>query len=458
MRIKNKNITVIGLGISGKAAAFLLAEKGACVYATDAADSDMLRKTASQLRKKGIRVDLGTCCESIVRKSCMVVASPGIKDGAEALKIAKKSRIPVIGEIELASWFFKGDIIAITGTNGKSTIATLAGLMLKASGKNPVVCGNIGKAFSGIVLSAKSSQPIVLETSSFQLKRIGKFKPKISLICNIARNHLDMHANLNEYFSSKKNIYKNQEKDGFCVLNYDDKNLRTIKPAPRAMTYFYSLEKKVEGAFLDKGSIVINIGGKRENICFTNEINLQGGHNFSNALAASCCAYLAGAAPKAIRSTLIEFKGLPHRCEHVITCEGVSYIDDSKATSVDACASALRACSGKVVLIAGGRDKGSDFKAIAGLIHSRVKLIIAIGEARDKIIDAFSCYTQTCKASCMEEAVKIAEDKSVPGDIVLLSPMCASFDMYKDYSDRGMAFRKAVLAVTAADCKLQVMP
>jgi UDP-N-acetylmuramoylalanine--D-glutamate ligase len=444
MQIKGKNITVVGLGLSGNAAAILLAKKGACVYATDSADSGRLRSIASRLREKGIKTSLGRYCERIVKNADLIVISPGIKDDTGVLKIANKMRIPVISEIELASWFSKSDIIAVTGTNGKSTIVTLIGLMLKLSGKKPIVCGNIGKAFSGIVLSAKKTQPIVLETSSFQLKRIGIFKPKISLISNITQNHLDMHTDLGEYFSSKKNIYKNQEKDDFCVLNYDDKNLRSVKPVPRAKTYFYSLVKNVEGTFLDNGSVIINIDGKKKRICSVGDIILHGEHNFSNVLAASCCAYLAGASLKAIRYVLNQFRGLPHRCEHVIMYKGVNYVDDSKATSVHACAAALKAFPGKLLLIAGGRDKNSDFKAITGIIRSRVKSIIAIGEAKDKIVGAFSGCTQVHKASCMEEAVKIAEDKSLPGDTVLLSPMCASFDMYNSYSERGMDFRRVV--------------
>ena len=458
MHIKNKNITVLGLGVSGKSAALLLAKKGACVYAIDELDSDSLRKTASYLGEKGIKVSLGTYCEDILKKSGIVIVSPGIRDNSAALNIARQCQIPLISEIELASWFSKGEIISITGTNGKSTIVTLIGLMLKASGRQPIVCGNIGKAFSEVVLQAKSGQPIVLETSSFQLQRIDAFRPKISLICNITQNHLDMHTDFNEYFSSKKNIYKNQGKGDFCVLNYDDSNLRPINPVPRCRICFYSLKKPVEGAFLHKDTIIIDIDGKRERICSLDQIALRGEHNFLNALAASCCAYLAGATPIAIKDTLSGFKGLPHRCEHIITHEGVSYIDDSKSTSVDACAAALMAYPGNVLLIAGGRDKDSDFKAIAGLIRSRVKSVIAIGEAKDKIIDAFSDCTKTYEASCMEDAIKIAQDRSAPGDIVLLSPMCASFDMYKDYSDRGMAFRKAVLGVTGANCKLQVRP
>ena len=445
MDIKDKNITVVGLGVSGKAACVLLSKKGARIYATDANDSEELRKTASQLRKKGIRVDLGVCRKSIIEGSDMLVVSPGIKDIAEPLIIAKNRSIPIISEIELASWFAKSDIIAITGTNGKSTIVTLIGLMLKASGKDPVVCGNIGKAFSGSVLSVKKCQPIILEASSFQLKSIDRFRPQISLISNITGNHLDMHSDFKGYFSAKKNIYKNQGENDFCVLNYDDKNLRFVKPKPDAKIYFYSLKKNVTGAFLDKGDFVLNMNGETRKACSVNDILLSGGHNFSDILAACCCAYLSGATCEGMKKALMGFKGLPHRCEDIITLDGVRYIDDSKATSVDACASALRAYSGKVVLIAGGRDKESNFEVIVKLVHERVKAIIAIGEAKDKIIDAFSGATKTYEASCMDEAVRLAKDKAKPGDVILLSPMCASFDMYKSYSDRGVAFKKAAL-------------
>ncbi|TRZ52683.1 MAG: UDP-N-acetylmuramoyl-L-alanine--D-glutamate ligase, partial [Dehalococcoidia bacterium] len=315
MDIKDKNITVVGLGLSGKAACVLLNKKGACVYVTDANDSEELRKTASGLRKKGIRVDLGACSKSIVEASNMLVVSPGVKDCAGPLMIAKSKSIPVLSEIEVASWFAKSDIIAITGTNGKSTIVTLIDLMLKASGKDPVVCGNIGKAFSGLVLSVKKCQPIVLEASSFQLKSIDRFRPKISLISNITGNHLDMHSDFNDYFSAKRNIYKNQGKNNFCVLNYDDKKLRSVKPKPNAKTYFYSLKKNVTGAFLDKGSLFVNMNGRAKKVCSVNDIMLSGGHNLSDVLAACCCAYLSGATCKGMKKALAGFKGLPHRCE-----------------------------------------------------------------------------------------------------------------------------------------------
>jgi UDP-N-acetylmuramoylalanine--D-glutamate ligase len=445
MEIRDKHITVVGLGASGKAACTLLRRKGACVYATDTGDCAALRKTAAQLCKKMIRIDLGTCRRDVVEDSDIIVVSPGVRPDAEPLAIARDRSIPVISEIELASWFAQSDIIAVTGTNGKSTIVTLTGLMLRASGKDPVVCGNIGKAFSALVLSVKHHQPVILETSSFQLKDINRFRPRISLIANVTGNHLDMHVNFNDYFSAKKNIYRNQKEDDFCILNYDDKRLRHLRPKPNAKTYFYSLEKDVTGAFLDKDNFVININGEKRKICPVNDILIPGRHNLSDALAACCCAYLLGATFKGMRKALGNFKGLPHRCEHVVTLAGVRYIDDSKATSIGACASALRLYSTNIILIAGGRDKEGNFREIRGLVRRRVRVVVAIGEAADKIIHAFSGAAKTYKAYSMAEAVHIARDSSIPGDVVLLSPMCASFDMYKSYADRGVAFKKAVL-------------
>jgi UDP-N-acetylmuramoylalanine--D-glutamate ligase len=449
MITKGKNTTVVGLGISGKAAAMLLNKKGANVYVTDSNDSQALRKVAALLRKKKIKVDLGFCSRSAIRCSDEVVISPGVRGDAEPLIIAKDYSIPVISEIELGWRFCKSDIIAVTGSNGKSTIATLIGMILKESGKDPIVCGNIGRAFSGIVSSARKCQPIVLETSSFQLDNIDKFKPRVSLISNITDNHMDAHADFDDYFRAKKNIYKNQAKGDFCILNYDDKNLASLKPKPNAMTYYYSVKKEVRGAFIEKGYFFTTVTGKRKKICPINKIFLPGEHNLSNILAACCCAYILGATDEGVIKTLSNFKGLPHRCEYVSTLDGVTYIDDSKSTSVGACASALKYCNSGIILIAGGRDKGSNFAAITELIRRHVKSMIAIGESKDKIINIFSQVTETQSANSMEEAVGIARNKSKWGDIVLLSPMCASFDMYESYSQRGEVFRNTVLKLAA---------
>jgi UDP-N-acetylmuramoylalanine--D-glutamate ligase len=447
MILKNKKITVIGLGLSGSAVAELLHGIGASVYVADSCVSDTLKEKAGRLASKGIVVELGCYNRQNIESSDLVVASPGVGDSAEPLQIAQEKKIPITSEIEIASQLCKGEIAAITGSNGKTTIVTLIGLMLEASGRCPVVCGNIGKAFSGEVLSIKERQPVILETSSFQLKRIDSFKPKISLISNISQNHLDFHPDFQDYFNSKKNIYKNQQFDDFCLLNYDDERLQSIQPKPNSRVYFFSVKQKIEGACIDKGAFILNFNKKQVKICDKTDLQIKGEHNYSNVLAAGACAYLLGAHPDKIQQAIKNFKGLHHRFESFYRINGVTYIDDSKATSVDACAAALKGCLGRVILIAGGRDKGSDYSAIEALIHEKVKAVIVIGEARNKISNAFSKITQVQQASSMEQAVMISKDNAVSGDIVLLSPMCASFDMFQNYSERGTAFRQAVFSL-----------
>ena len=435
---------VVGLGISGVEVSLLLKEKGAQVYCTDSNTSQELLQIAKRLKAKDIRVELGGHAQDLVEGSDILVVSPGVKDDSAIINIAKKKSIPVISEIEVASWLCRGPIIAVTGTNGKSTVVTLIGFMLKNAGKNPIVCGNIGKAFSGEVSDMVQDQPVVLEVSSFQLKRIDRFKPKIALITNITQNHFDWHGDFIDYFGSKKNIYKNQDLDDFCVLNYDDKKIKELDCELNSKVYYYSAKRKVRGAYLKEGRLVLNIDSKEIEICSVSDIQLIGKHNISNALAASLCSYLSGAAPEYIRSALIRFKGLDHRFQQVSVIDEVRYIDDSKATTVDACMAALASCDENVILIAGGKDKGSDFKVLKELVRNKVKFIVLIGEAANKIRGDLAGIVSTLEAPSMHEAVVMCRDNAMAGDTVLLSPMCASFDMFSSYKDRGKAFQQEV--------------
>jgi len=448
MEVKGKRITVIGMGVSGRAVSLLLCNKGASVYAIDSNVSPELKATASLLGTQGVETCIGGYDKGVIRMSDIIVISPGIKHDSEILLAAKEKNIKIIGEIEAAGWFCESDdIIAVTGTNGKSTIVTLIGLMLELSGKKPVVCGNIGRAFSECVLGIRQGQEVVLELSSFQLKAIDAFKPRISLISNVTQNHLDWHADFDDYFSSKTNIYRNQDESGFCVLNYDDSRLRQVIPSPRPEIFFYSTQKKVKGAFIDGPDFVFNDGKKSMRICSVDDAFLSGRHNYSDILASIVCARLAGVSAEHIKKIISEFKGLCHRCEYVTAVNGVRYIDDSKSTSVGACLAALTACRGNVLLIAGGRDKGSDYGIIKSLIAEKVKAVVAIGESRDKIIKAFSGIVKTYKASCMAEAVRLCQKMSSEGDTVILSPMCSSFDMYSSYKARGDDFKNIVLSL-----------
>ncbi|MFH1868651.1 MAG: UDP-N-acetylmuramoyl-L-alanine--D-glutamate ligase [Candidatus Omnitrophota bacterium] len=444
MDVKGKKITVVGLGISGKAAAILLKQKGAEVYATDSSSSDNTKAISEELKRAGISVETGRHTEDFIKGSELVVVSPGVMDSSDALRFADKNSMPVVSEIELASWFCKAPIIAVTGTNGKTTTATLIGLFLKAEGKESVVCGNIGEAFCEKVNDIRSDQIAVVEVSSFQLKRINSFRPKAAVITNITQNHFDWHVDFKEYFDSKKNIYKNQRVEDYTVLNYDDHNLKNLEYETHGQVYFFSRYTNVKGAYFDGKRLVLNKDEENSPVCSIDDVELRGLHNVSNILSACICADIFGVSASAMKKVLLGFKGLKHRFQNIADIDGINYIDDSKSTTVDACKAALLSCRDSVILIAGGRDKGSDFSIIRGLIEKRVKAVILIGEAREKIRRALEGASNIHDARDMDEAVNISHDIAKRGDAVLLSPMCASFDMYKDYKHRGEAFQVAV--------------
>jgi len=271
------------------------------------------------------------------------------------------------------------------------------------------------------------------------------FRPKVACITNVDQNHLDWHVDFNEYFDSKKQIYMNQKNADFLILNFDDEKLKDLKPSAFPKGYFFSRHTKVNGAYCQGDLLLLEIDGHKIPICDRKDIKLKGEHNISNVLCSCLCAHLLGATPEGMQKVLLEFHGLPHRFEMVADIDGVEFIDDSKATTVDATRAALSSCASEVVLIAGGRDKGSDFTKIKEAISSKVKALVLIGEATDKIKKSLKDCVQTYDASDMDEAVSISFDKASSSDIVLLSPMCASFDMYKSYKDRGEAFKCAVL-------------
>lgn len=444
MELERKRVTVVGIGVTGKAASILLRRKGTLVYATDSGCSDELKAAAQELKKLGVFVEIGKHTEAFIRGSDLVVVSPGVTDSSPAIVMANTNSIPIVSEIELASWFCRAPMIAVTGTNGKSTVVTLIGLMLKASGKNPVVCGNIGEAFCNMVDDISSEDIAVVEVSSFQLKRIRNLRPRVAAITNIAQNHFDWHADFREYLECKMNIYKNQKEDDFTILNYDDPRLKNLERDLCSQAYFFSIYDEVKGAYFYGNHIILNMGTQEFSVCRADDIRLKGEHNISNILCACVCAYILGADPDAMKKILFEFEGLDHRFQDVATINGIRFIDDSKATTVDAARAALTSCSEKVILIAGGRDKGSDFSKIKELIAEKTKAVILMGEAKSKIREGLKGAAEIYDARDMDEAVSISQDLAKRGDIVLLSPMCASFDMYRDYKHRGETFRNAV--------------
>lgn len=453
MDLKGKKVTVIGLGNSGRAAATLLADRGAAVWVTDAHDTPEIRAHAAALAGRGISVETGGHTKAFIEGSVLVVASPGVEDTSPAVRWADEARIPIISELELGYRFCKGTIIAITGTNGKSTVTTLVGEILKDGGKDTVVCGNIGNALSGEIPRITKDTYVVVEVSSFQLERTTSFKPHIAVILNITDDHLDRYAAFADYFAEKLKVFSRQDAADILILNADARNLQALAGRAASKVLWYSRLRKVEGAYVRGGMIVTNLEGRETELLPADAMALKGLHNLENVAVCGLIGLLCGVARDSIRATVARFTGLRHRFETVAVIDGVEYIDDSKGTTVDSTRRALESCTKPVVLIAGGKDKRSDYGAIRDLVAAKVRHLVLIGEARERIGSALAGAAETHTAATMADAVARARDLASGGAIVLLSPMCSSFDMFKDYKHRGDVFRDAVMALRQASGK-----
>ncbi|MDD5428658.1 MAG: UDP-N-acetylmuramoyl-L-alanine--D-glutamate ligase [Candidatus Omnitrophica bacterium] len=439
MYVKNKTITVVGLGNSGVNAALLLGGLGAFVKATDAHDNAATQSAKKKLEERGVKVEIGGHTEDFIKGSDLVVVSPGVEDSSPAIKWAGEFRIPVIGEMELGFRFCRGRIIAITGTNGKSTVTSLIGKMLEDGGLDTVVCGNIGNSLCGEMAGINSDTWVVLEVSSFQLEKTESFKPHIAIILNIRDDHMDRYAKFSDYFNEKLKIFRNQDENDYLILNGDAEELKVIHTsrAPLRVPYSKVLLYKKEDAVFGPS-----------------DMKLKGLHNIENVLAASMAAKLAGVSPVSIEKTAANFTGLAHRFETVGIVDGVEYIDNSKGTTVDSTYRALESCGKPVILIAGGKDKHSDYGVIKKIVKEKVKKMILIGEAAGAIRKALKGAADMVSAKDMNEAVRMAHSFADKDSIVLLSPMCSSFDMFSSYKERGEAFRKAVEKLTGSRVKV----
>ena len=449
--LTGKRATVVGAARSGMAAARLLAEAGAAVFVTDSGPIDEPRRAALSLA--GIAFEEGGHTARALDAD-LVVTSPGVPATAELLVSAGERGLPVYSELEAASWFCRAPIVAVTGSNGKTTTTSLLGYIFQSTGRPTHVAGNIGHPFSDVAAGAQPDDIVVLEVSSFQLDHVRTFRPHVSVLLNITPDHLDRYGgSMAAYAASKLRICNNQQGDDACVFNMDDDTVATgvrkvARPdAPRA--YGFSLDEKAGAAgFVRSDEIVLRIGANEEVLMQRRELALRGRHNTGNSLAAAVAARIMEVRSEIVRSSLASFEGVPHRLEFVREVNGVRYVNDSKATNVNAVWYALESMSEPVVLIAGGRDKGNDYGPLKELVRDRVRVLIAIGESAAKVESELGNLVESSvSVENMTDAVRYASLLARPGECVLLSPACASFDMFRDYEDRGDTFRRLVSEV-----------
>jgi len=426
---KNKKITVVGLGRSGFACARLLYDIGAQVSITEKNESSQVIEYTQQL-PSSISLEVGRHTPEFIQNRDLVVTSPGVDGRSQPLIWAKQFRIPVISELECAWVLCPARIVAITGTNGKTTTTTLIGHTLEAAGFKTFILGNIGTPFSSEVSNIESKDFVCLEVSSFQLETIKRFKPMISVILNFTPDHLDRYSNLSEYLTAKSRIFMNQDESDYLVLNYDDPIVRNLAKKSKAQVIYFGTRKPTRGK-THAGYLTKAEGQRRM-------------HSNLNFAAAQAVASILKIDKNLSENVFHKFQGLPHRLERVIELNQREFINDSKATNPDATAFALRNISRPIILIAGGRDKGLDFSVIRDLVYKRVKSLVLLGEAKDKIKKVFKMKLSITDACNLIEAVKSAYSQSEPGDSILFSPMCSSFDMFKDYEHRGEVFKEAV--------------
>jgi UDP-N-acetylmuramoylalanine--D-glutamate ligase len=440
MDLKGKRVMVVGLGASGVAAARLLAAAGSSLVLTDArADVSLEKLPHGELH-------LGGEDPRWLADVELVVVSPGVAPASALVRAASAARIPIISELELGSRFVRAPMIAITGTNGKSTVTVLIGEILKAAGMETFVGGNLGTPLSDA--AGHHYDAVVIEVSSYQLERIETFKPKITLHLNLAEDHLDRYESFDQYAAAKARLFENQDRDDWAILNRDDPSVWSLAGKVRARVFAFGLArpKTSDAIWFTAGAILFEYGSRRGKISL-DSFRLPGRHNVANAMAAAAAALTMAIEPQVIERTLANFPGLAHRIEFVREKDGVTYIDDSKGTNVGAVVEALAAVRGPAILIAGGVDKGGDYAPLCALLREKARLVVLIGAAREKMSRALEGAAEIEMAPALADAVKIAQARARSGDTVLLSPACSSFDQFSNYAERGRIFQELVRAL-----------
>jgi UDP-N-acetylmuramoylalanine--D-glutamate ligase len=443
--VRDKKITILGMARSGTAAAILLQKHGAEVFVSEMKPYDKVAGPAQTLEHADIDFETGGHTERALAAVDYVVISPGIPPTSPFMREIAERHLPVFSEVEVTSWLCRATIIAITGTNGKTTTTALVAHLLNTAGRKALATGNIGSPFATDAEKLTEDDFAVVEISSFQLEGTDTFKPKVASILNITPDHLDRYGGFEEYAEMKYRIADSQDETDYLILNYDDPILQQAKFWGKPQILHFSTKERVEnGVFAQAGNLVYSSGGRSRTICPTGKLGIKGPHNLANAAAAAAMVLPLGIDIEAVARGLETFQPIEHRLEPVMDIKGVSFINDSKATNVDSVFYALQSEDRPLIVIMGGRDKAGDFSTLAALVKQHVKLIVLIGEATEKIEVSLGDVTATIRAKDIFEAVEVGYRHSAAGDVVMLSPACASFDQFTDYEDRGRKFKQAV--------------
>ena len=448
MNLQNKNVLVFGTGISGIAAAGLLENKGAHPVLFDG-NAELEEQVIRAKLPEGSRAEilLGDLTEEQIRSLDLVVLSPGVPTDLPLVNRLREAGLKIWGEIELAYECSRGDVLAITGTNGKTTTTSLLGAIMQHAKESAFIVGNIGIPYTQIVEETKESSVTVAEISSFQLETIEQFRPKVSAILNITPDHLNRHHTMEEYIRVKELITKNQTEEDTCVLNYEDEVLREFGKTLKCQVIFFSSLRTLEkGIYLNGEMIEYNDGSSTMTICSVKELNLPGRHNYENVCAAVAMALAYGISLEDIRYVLVRFKAVEHRIEYVTGVNGVVYYNDSKGTNPDAAIKGIQAMDRPTLLIGGGYDKNSSYEEWINAFDGKVRYLVLLGQTKEKIAEAAKrCgFEHVIMTESLEEAVAFCAEHANPGDAVLLSPACASWGMFPNYEVRGKRFKELV--------------
>jgi len=459
---EGKTALVVGAARSGLAASEFLLSRGARVVLTDVQKEEALAKQLAPLRALADRggelvLEFGAHRAASFRNCDFVVLSPGVPSALPCLEESRRAGIPILSEVELAFRHLKGSLLGITGTNGKTTTTTLVAELLSRSGFQCRAAGNIGTPLISFVARSAPDDIYATELSSFQLENIQQLRPKVAAILNVTPNHLDRYPGFEAYMAAKQRIFMNQRSEDFAVLNAGNPQTAAMAKKVSSTPVLFSRSPDVErGSFVRGGRVIYRDARGEVNLFETRDISLKGAHNLENVLAAAAIALLAGGKPDSMIDVVRDFKGVEHRLEWVAEIGGIHFYNDSKATSVDATIKSLEAFKGDIQLILGGRDKNGDFAPLRPLVQERVKHVALIGEAAGKIRDALSGTAEMIEAGTLPEAVTLCYRLSQPGDVVLLAPACASFDMFESYEHRGRVFKEAVRRLTSDERQIRV--